>query len=196
MEIEELIDRVAREPERTITRTVWIAPPDVVARAETQGGMSLLDFVAAPGRRAEQRSLRYRHILGPPASEHEIDAWQTQHPRHPLPRDVRQLLMRVDGIHLWANAETGRAYVGLAPLKDWELARVIVCGPAADPYDLDDRYVALTYHDDAAAFVVLDVDSGTYYLMDTCGPDTTSPIGRSVGELLDWLWRTRIEPRP
>ena len=32
------------------------------------------------------------------------------------------------------------------------------------------------------------------YLMDTAGPDETSPLGTTAGEVLDWLWRTRIEP--
>jgi hypothetical protein len=29
----------------------------------------------------------------------------------------------VNGIHLWADLDTGRAYEGLAPLEEWELLR-------------------------------------------------------------------------
>lgn len=68
-------------------------------------------------------------------------------------------------------------------------------GENADRDLLDDRYVALSYHQDGAAFVVLDVESGKYFLMDTAGPDTTSPIANDARELLDWLWRSRIEPK-
>jgi hypothetical protein len=65
----------------------------------------------------------------------------------------------------------------------------------ADRRLLDDRYVALSYHQDGAAFIVLDVASGTYFLMDTAGPDATSPIATNVEELLDWLWQSRITPK-
>ena len=65
-------------------------------------------------------------------------------------------------------------------------------GDHADPALLPDRYLALSYHADSAAFVVLDTESGRYFLMDACGADESSPIGRSVGELLDWLWDHRI----
>jgi hypothetical protein len=60
---------------------------------------------------------------------------------------------------------------------------------------VDDRYVALSYHQDGSSFVVLDVESGRYFLMDAAGPDATSPIASNAGELLDWLWRTRIAPK-
>jgi hypothetical protein len=153
------------------------------------------ELLSAPGRRAEQRDVRYRHILGSPASQQAIDAWQGRHPSHSLPADLRALVTRINGIHLWANVETGRAYTGLAPVEEWDLARVKMYGAAADRKLLDDRYVALSYHQDGASFVVLDVDSGRYFLMDAAGPDTTSPIANSAGELLDWLWRTRIAPK-
>ena len=115
-------------------------------------------------------------------------------PSHPLPADVRALIARVNGIHLWADADTGRGYVGLAPLEEWELARCKMYGASADPSLLDDRYLALSYHRDGAAFVVLDARTGRYFLMDTAGPDETCPIGDSVEQLLDWLWRTRGTP--
>ena len=65
-------------------------------------------------------------------------------------------------------------------------------GDHADPALLADRYLALSYHTDGAAFVVLDTESGRYFLMDACGADESSPIGRSVEDLLDWLWDQRI----
>ncbi len=195
MRIDELLKRVAGEPERTVTRTVWTTPPEVLAKAATSGGMRMTDLLSAPGRRSEQREVRYRHILGSPASQQSIDGWQGQHPLHILPPDLRALVTHVNGIHLWANGETGRSYTGLAPIEEWELARVKMYGPSADQSLLDDRYLALSYHQDGASFVVLDVRSGRYFLMDTAGPDSTSPIASNVEELLDWLWRTRISPK-
>ena len=195
MQIDDFLARVASEPERTVTRTVWTAPPEVLAKAAKPSGMLMTDFLSAPGRRAEQREVRYRHVLGAPASPQAVDAWQNQRPSHPLPADLRALVERVNGIHLWANVETGRSYAGLAPIEEWELARVKMYGPTAARTLLDDRYVAISYHQDGASFVVLDVTSGRYFLMDVAGADATSPIANNVDELLGWLWGSRISPK-
>jgi hypothetical protein len=195
MQIDEFITRVASEPERTVTRTVWLMPPDLLAKAAASGGIKLTDMLFETGRRAEQRDVRYGHILGSPASQEAIDAWQGRRPSQPLPADLRALVSRINGAHLWANLETGRAYTGLAPIEEWDLARRKMFGSAADRKVLDDRYVALSYHQDGASFVVLDVESGRYFLMDAAGPDTTAPIASNAGELLDWLWRARIAPK-
>jgi hypothetical protein len=157
--------------------------------------MRLTELLTAPGRRAEPREFRYRHVLGPGASPRLIDEWQQRHPRHPLPADLRDLLLAVNGIHLWANAETGRSYTGLAPLEEWELTRTKMYGAGADPSLLDDRYMTLSYHQDGAAYVVLDAQTGQYFLMDASGPDTTSPVARHVSGLLDWLWFSRVAPK-
>lgn len=100
--------------------------------------------------------------------------------------------MRANGIHLWADLESGRAYEGLAPLAEWRVARQKLWGEHADAAQLADRYLALSYHSDGAAFIVLDVESGRYFLMDASAADESSPIGRSGAELLNWLWDHRI----
>ena len=102
---------------------------------------------------------------------------------------LRALVEHTNGIHLWANLETGRSYEGLAPIEEWDLAREKMPGSL-----LDVRYVALTYHQDGASFVVVDLVSGKYYLMDVAGPDTSTPIGGTTADLLDWLWKSRIAP--
>ena len=195
MEIEQLLKYVATEPERTVSRTVWTTPAEVLAKVAAPGGMRMTDLLSAPGRRAEVRDVRYRHILGSPASQQVIDAWQDQHPFHLLPADLRALVACINGIHLWANVETGRSYTGLAPIEEWDLARVKMYGSSADRSLLNDRYLAISYHQEGASFLVLDVESGRYFLMDVAGPDTTSPIANDAGELLDWLWTTRIAPK-
>src|SRR5580704_12752476 len=114
MQIDDFIARAASEPERTVTRTVWTTPPHLLAKAAASGGMRMTDLLSAPfapGRRAEQRDVRYRHILGSPASQQAIDTWQGRHSSHALPTDIRVLVGRVNGVHLWANVETGRAYM-------------------------------------------------------------------------------------
>jgi hypothetical protein len=196
MQIDDFINRVASEPERIITRTIWTTPKDVLAQAAMPGGLRLTDLLSSPGRQSEQRDDRYRHILGPPASQQTIDSWQHQHPSQPLPADLREFVSRINGVHLWANAATGRSYTGLAPLEEWELARIKMFGLTAERDLLDDRFVAVSYHQDSESFVVLDVESKKYFLMDAAGPDTSSPIANDVGELLDWLWRGRIAPKP
>jgi hypothetical protein len=66
-------------------------------------------------------------------------------------------------------------------------------GPNAAPEMLSDRYLAITYHADGAAFVVLDVGGGGYYLMDSYGPDEKCRIGRSAEDLLEYLWSHRLQ---
>ena len=195
MQIEELLKHVADEPERTVTQTVWTTPPELLAKASKPGGLMMTEFLAAPGRRAEQRNVRYRHILGAPASQQAIETWLRERPSHRLPPDLLELVLRVNGIHLWARTDTGRSYAGIAPIEEWEIARIKLYGATANPGLLDEKSVAISYHQDAAAFVVLDVTTGKYLLMDAAGPDATSPIANNAGELLDWLWRSRITPK-
>jgi hypothetical protein len=68
LNIDDFMTRVSGEPEQTIARTIWVTPRETLARAEKPGGLKVTDFLSAPGRRAEQKVIRYRHILGPPAS--------------------------------------------------------------------------------------------------------------------------------
>lgn len=193
MNIDEFLTRVAGEPDRTVAEDVWTVPEEVMAKANAPGGLSVTEMLAS-GRLAGRRDVRYGHVLGAPASSNAIDAWQRAHPAHRLPADLRALVARVNGIHLWASVEEGRAYVGLAPIEEWKIARVTMYGPDADRDLLDDRYVALSYHQDGAAFVVLDGDAGGYFLMDAAGPDRTCPIADDVDGLLDWMWKERLPP--
>jgi hypothetical protein len=193
--IDDFIARVASEPERTVERPIWNLPAAALAKAREPGGMKLETLLASPGRTASVRTFRYRHMLGAPATFEALEAWRLRYPEWRLPDDLVALVRRINGIHLWANVETGRAYQGIAPIEEWEAARLRLYGPTAGHDLLDDRYIAVSYHQDDAAFVILDAGSGTYFLMDAAGPDLTSPIARNVAELLDWLWRSRLEPQ-
>jgi hypothetical protein len=111
-----------------------------------------------------------------------------------LPDDLRRLVEQFDGIHPWANAETGRAYIGIAPIDEWELARIKMFGATSDLALLDANYIAISYHADGNAFIVLDASAGRYFLMDSAGPDNSTQIGQTVGDVLDWLWVHRVLP--
>lgn len=192
MNLEELLARVSTEPHRVEEREVDVPAPESIRYLEKGGAMLLTDFLSDPRKTRARRTFRRGHVLGPPLTADTLVEWQRRWPRHVLPPDLPSLLLRVDGIHLWADLDTGRAYEGLAPLAEWDLARVKMWGPSADPDLLPERYLALTYHTDGAAFVVLDVEGGGYYLMDSCGADVSCPVGRNANDLLDYLWSHRL----
>ncbi len=189
MQIAEFIRLVSGEPGRVVSRNVLQASTQKLAEASRPGGMSLKDLMAAPPARTEQKLIRYGHVLSPPASPQTIATWCQNRPSYRLPPDLRALVEHTNGIHLWANLETGRCYEGLAPIEEWDLARAKMPGSL-----LDERYVALTCHQDGASFVVVDLVSGKCSLMDAAGPDTSTPIGGTAADLLDWLWKSRIAP--
>jgi len=154
--------------------------------------MRLTDVLSDSRSRVERRTSATGHRLEPGASAAALANWQARWPRHPRPADLRVLLGRVNGIHLWADLATGRSYEGLAPLDEWDLGRVKMYASEGAEALLPDRYLAVFYQADHSAHVVLNADTGTYYLMDAAGPDESCPIGRTAGELLDWLWEHRI----
>lgn len=194
MRLHEFLQLVAGEPPVAVEREVSIAAPELVEEVQRRHGISLTEFLNDPRRAREARTLSYGHVLGAGLPTVAIESWRRRWPRHPLPVDLVELLTRVNGIHLWADLATGRAYEGLAPLDEWELARTKMWGPDADASMLDDRYLALSYHTDGAAFAVLDVAARKYFLMDACGADDTCPIGDTTGDLLAWLWEGRLAP--
>src|SRR5690349_20342239 len=160
MNFEEFVRLVATETDRTVNALT--APADVLSAAAKPGGLKMTDFLATIRRQGKPRAVQYGHILGSPASPESIADWRAQRSGYPLPSDLLELVSRINGIHLWANKETSRAYCGLSPVEEWELARIKMYGSGASPTDLDDRYLAISYHQDGAAFVVLDVKSGQY----------------------------------
>jgi hypothetical protein len=192
MTFDELLERIATEPNRTSEQDVRVPAAELMREVRAAGGMRLDALLADPRQTTERRTFRRGHLLGPPVSSEELEQWRAAWPRHRLPDDLVALLGRANGIHLWADLDEGRAYQGLAPLAEWRFARQKMWGDDADPTLLPDRYLALSYHTDGGAFVVLDADSGRYFLMDACGADESCCLGESVDELLGWLWEHRI----
>ena len=191
MHLEELVELIATEPEQVVKRAVRrIGLPE---SASTGEALALDDLLKRPAEN-EMVELRYKHVLGPGANPEAVTHWKARHTSWTLPSDLEAMIAKVDGIHLWADAQTGRSYLGLAPMAEWETARTKLFGKGASSDLLDDRFVALSYHQDGSSYVVLDVLSGVYYLMDSAGPDESCPIGSTIDELLDWLWKARILP--
>jgi hypothetical protein len=192
MTFDELLERAATEPSRTSEREIRVPSADLMNEVRAAGGIRIDALLADPRHTTRRRTFRTGHVFGRPVSSSELDRSRAAWSRHRLPEDLVALLRRANGIHLWADLDEGRAYQGLAPLSEWRTASQKMWGDHADPALLADRYLALSYHTDGAAFVVLDTESGRYFLMDACGADESSPIGRSVEDLLDWLWDQRI----
>jgi hypothetical protein len=186
MQIDELIRAAATEPNREVTRSVRVCSPATL-EAVPKTGISVLDLSSLPAQ-VERKTFRFGHLLGPPASPRALEEVVRRAPLC-FPADLMNLVARVNGIHLWADLDRGRSYTGLAPIEEWDVGGVALFYDA-----LDDRHVSLTYHDDGAAAIVLELTSGTYYLMDTAGADHSCQIGKSSGDLLDYLWTHRIPP--
>lgn len=195
MNVDEFLRLVASEPNRTTRRVVEHRDMKIVEEAmKNGGGYMLTDFLKLPVLRREGREFHDGHVLGPGASLEKISAWENAHPTLPLPDDLRAFLQRIDGIHLWADLETGRGYDGIAPIEDWELARTRMWGTDVDPTRLSDGHVAISYNADDSVFVVLNTTTGIYYWMDPGGADESCQLATDVESLLDWVWENRIPP--
>ena len=193
MNIDDFLEAVASEPPRVVSRTVRTVLPEALAAARKRGGILLEAFLALPAT-METREVEYRHIVGPPASIGAVEQWKKQHPAHSLPAELTDLLGRFNGVHLWADSLWGRAYVGLSPIEEWQLARRRFYDDTPDPILYDDRFVLISYHQDNSFHAVADLASGTYHLFDTTGSAELSLIAEDVGGLLDWIWSSRIDP--
>jgi hypothetical protein len=185
------VERVSSEPERSSEVDVRVPSPELLREMRVRPKL-ISDLLADPRHTVERRTVRTGHVLGPPAPSAALADWRLRWPGHRLPPDLRSLVSRFDGIHLWADLSTGRSHEGLAPIAEWDLARTKMYGAHAEKTLLADKYLAISYHEDAAAFVVLDVDMGRYYYMDACGADESCLIGDGVDALLDWLWKHRL----
>lgn len=195
MSIADFIARVASEPERTIPRLVRKPSPELLERMKRQRGMPLIDFLAAlhAGSPGELRYCTSKHVLGPPASEEAIARLARAISPRTLSADLLTLVRQINGIHLWADAERGRSYEGLAPIEEWRLAHEVLIEPESRDL-VDNRYFVITYHDNGDGFVVIDFETGWFYFADQRSADEMSCIAENVDGLLEHLWDHRIAP--
>jgi hypothetical protein len=103
-------------------------------------------------------------------------------------------MAEVDGIHLWANLETGRSYVGILPLKEWEDAATwLLAGSFRSP---PVGVLVLSYHDNGDYFLLLDTARSVYLWWDPQDPDGSEVVANGVPQLLDWWLDKASELRP
>jgi len=142
--------------------------------------------MAHPDQHRELQTFRYAHVLGPGASDGVIEAWQAAHPEHPLPLDLREFLTRVDGVHLWADVASSRAYFGILSLKDWQDARHVDWVKMFDSAPVG--RLVISYHDNGDNFLVLDTKRPDYLWYDLEDFDNPKSVGQTVAQLLDFWW--------
>lgn len=192
MRVDEFLENVRAQEVVTLECDVSVPGPQAQALLAGGRGVNLAEYVNHPDRRSERRTFRYRHVVGPGLSMAELDDWQSRFQGFQLPEDLRQFLMEANGVHLWADLEEQRAYLGILPLEDWTDAR---SGPLAYVFDAPPRTsLVISYQHDTAGFAVLDTDGPTYLWCDPiAGPEL---IGTTVEDLLAHWWEhCRLDPR-
>ena len=171
----------------TVEGKVFKAGPKLKASMAENTALTAAEIIAHPDQREELRTFRYGHVVGAGLPPAEIEDWQTQHPEHPLPADLKELLMRVNGVHLWADLDTLRAYFGILPLEEWQDVRQAGWAMMFETPPVGQ--LVLSYHDNGDYFLVLDTSRQTYVWYDLQDFDNPKQVGRTVEELLDFWWR-------
>lgn len=177
-----------------VQRQVSVPGPTLLVRMDTPPYPTIAEVQSHPDQTFETRRFRYGHLLGPGVTPEELSAWRACWPNHPIPYDLAQLLLKTNGIHLWADLDQERAYIGIAPLAEWEDAAE---GWWAEFFKPSAKGgLILSYHLDGNGAVVLDTKSGVYRWYEWEDLDNPQMIGNSVESLLDWLWaHARFDPR-
>lgn len=194
MEIDQLLQRVASQPELRETRSVQVWGPTLRAAFESGELRMINEIHAHPDQTTEEKTFRYGHLCGAPVSPSQLADWQARFPEHPLPTDVADLLLRLNGLHLWADLEFGRAYFGLAPLDEWHDS-TSNDGPLLFE-EAQPGMLVISYHQNGDYYLVLDTAKSTYHWFDHEDIDHPQTVASSVSELLDWLWNEARQLRP
>lgn len=120
MTTDEFLQRVADQTTVCVERKVRIPGPTLGALIAEGKPIVLSDLMAHPDQHEEVRRFCYCHRLGPGLRPADIERWQVAHSTHELPFDLIAFLRRVNGVNLWADVETSRAYFGILPLEEWQ----------------------------------------------------------------------------
>jgi hypothetical protein len=189
-----LIELAGVQAEVAIDREVGVPGPTLRALLQSGRPLLLSEIQAHPDRHRENRRYRYGHVLGHGLDPSAIAAWQDRHPDSPLATDVADLLAQIDGIHLWADLETGRSSFGIRPLEEW-------CDVRDDEaHELFSEQqpgtLVISYHDNGDYFLLLEPTKNRFTWFDPQSPDDSESIGSSVSTLLDWWWDRAREMNP
>lgn len=192
MRVDEFIRLAARESNRTLVVPVLVDRVD--------GGPSrlvpnvLLSDLFKNVEVSGTRRVDVGHRLGPGADDRAIVALEERLGIGSLPHGLRELVGRIDGVHLWAEIPDGRSVLGIAPIAEWQrLDDILGPDPLGDGVVPVDG-VAISYHQDGEEIVVWRPRHGGYYYrgIDELGPG--SRIADDVEGLLEWLWKNRMAP--
>jgi hypothetical protein len=154
MTAEEFLERAASQIPITIEREVSIAGPAALELLERNPPVTLKEFIEHPDRTSEMRTFRYGHLIGAGVSPIELARWQERFARFLLPDDLRRLLLRANGIQLWADLDTRHSYFRLLPLDQWS---DVALAPFADVFEtVPPAGLVISDADDFAGFAVLD----------------------------------------
>lgn len=128
-----------------------------------------------------------KHAIGKP-----IDG-STPRPLH-LPRDLFAFLAQTNGIRFWIDTDNS-GYFSLLPIENIGTpVRIEMFGQEASAGLREawpDQIVALSTHLDGKHFLALDTRDGSYIDADPIAGHRV--IGRSMNEVLDWIWVHWIE---
>jgi hypothetical protein len=191
---DELLRLVASQPEVRETRRVKVWGSTLRAAVDSGKLRRLDEILNHPDQANELKTFRYGHLIGQPRSPADVRVWQARFSQHPLPADLAALLLHADGVHFWADLDQRRAYLGIAPMDEWQ--------DAADSdapaifHEPPVGALVISYHQNGDYFAVLDTATATYRWFDH--EDVSNPvvIGSSVSQLLDWFWERAVELRP
>lgn len=195
MTTDEFLNRVAAQPTLTIERDVIVPGPQLEAVLAEGKPMLLSELMAHPDQHKERRAFRYAHVVGAGLSRDSIEAWQTAHPEHPLPLDLKEFLTRVNGVHLWGDLATSRAYFGILPVTEWQDAKDADWAMMFDTPPTSQ--LVISYHENGDNFLVLDTRGPEYVWYDLEDFDNPKRVGRTVAELLEFWWKETawLDPR-
>ena len=195
MTTDEFLNCVATQPALAIERDVCVSGPELKALLAEGKPIPLSDLMTHPDQHKERQMFRYAHIVGAGLSRESVEAWQAAHHEHPLPLDLKEFLTRANGVHLWADLATSRAYFGILPLTEWQDAKdsdwamMFETAPTGR--------LVISYHDNGDDFLVLDTHGPEYLWYDLEDFDNPKHVGQTVAQLLDFWWKETawLDPR-
>jgi hypothetical protein len=195
MTIDEFLRRATSQPVANERRVVRVWGTKLRQLFAQRKARTVAEIFAHPDQQKEQRTFRRGHILGPGLPDDAIESWQQRRPSHPLPPDLTKLLNRVNGIHLWADLDSQRAYFGILPLEEWE---DISRSPLAPLFaDQPSGQLAMSYHQNGDYYLVLDTTQHTYLWYDTQDfGGKPRLVAENVEGLLSWWWEQAAELAP
>ena len=194
MNIDEFIKIATSQPPLSKNRRISVPGTELKAILQSGHPITVAEIMKHPDQTYEVRNYVYGYILESGASKEAISKWQSEYPSLHLPDDLKVLLERINGIHLWADLEQKQSYFGILPLAQW--CDMALWGWAVLFEEIPAGKVVMSYHNNGDFYLVLDTAECKYYWYDTEDIDRPTLIGSSVEQLLSWWWNESQELDP